>query len=196
MQYHIGNDLPEEFIRYMTDFNRLYHIVSDAINGIDQYLYEGNYLYQLVSEMDVTTTIEDADIVQELSVIWLKAIKNYKKSKPNCNIRQYLIRMSVWGLRDWLQRESNIQMTAPIEEQEEQEEQPFTLDLPFLLYGSIYQPLQALTDYERYLIYLKYVDGKHIFEIAEHLQKDRSIVSKQLYAIHDKLRSQLNENAS
>lgn len=189
-----SNDLPIEFALYSSDFNRLYRYTRDALDKVDDPIYYGNYLFQLVASLDIIPTIEDDDIVQELSLIWLKAIKNYHKSKPNCNIRQYLIRMSVWGIRDWLQREANIPLSGPRKEPEEEQEYPFALDLSFLLYGSIYEPLQDLTDYERNLIYLKHVEGKHIFEIAEHLQKDRSIISRQLTAVYEKLRSRFNEN--
>lgn len=194
--YHTGNDLPEEFFLYYIDFEKLCLTTINAINGTKYEYYKDNYLYRLICSMNKISCIDDSDVVQQLYLIWLKAIKNYRISKPNIRIRRYLIRMSVWGIRDWLQAESNIPLSGPRKEPEEEQDYPFTLDLSFLLYGSTYHPLQGLTDYERYLIYLKYVEGKHIFAIADHLQRDRGLVSKQLTTIHNKLRSRFNEDAS
>lgn len=196
MSLNTGNDLPQEFVFYLSDFNKLWKITVDAINKVNSHKYNGDYLYQLIAPLDRIATIDSEDVVQELACIWLKAIQNYNDSKPNCSIRQYLVRMSVWGIRDWLYKEANIPMSGPLIKQEEEREYPFALDLSFLVDGSSQVLFKDLTDYERYLIYLKYHEGKHIFEIAEHLQKDRSVISKQLYAIHDKLRSIFNEDAS
>lgn len=188
------NSLPVELIRYSKEFNKILSIATDAINRRYRPEYKKEYLYQVLSSIPIATTVSDDDIKQELYMIWLIGIKNYYISNPKCAVRKYLMRMSVWGLRDWLIKEANILMSAPVDENfDEEAECPFTLDLSFLLYGSSYPPLQELSNYERYLIYLKHVEDKHIIEIAKHLQKDRDLISKQITAIYNKLRGILNE---
>ena len=129
------------------------------------------------------------ELQQQLSLIWIESTASYEKNKPSITKRSYLIRMSVWGLRDWLWRElrSRVRDTTPPKGKPE-----FTLDLKFLFEGADIAPLTLLTSYERYLIFLRYQQDKHIFEMADVIQKDEKTIRHQLKKALNKLRSASN----
>lgn len=192
MKYRIGNDLPIEFIKYLSDFNKLCSIVINTLADKDC-CERDTYLSQIVSEFNIDHFIEPDDIVQEIALIWIKSIKNYKETQPDISLRQYLIRMTVWGVRDWLSKEAHIYMKDIITRtSEEKEELSFNIDLSFLLYGSQHPSLQSLTSYQRYLFYLSFKEDKSILQIAKHLQKDRWIVGIQFSKALERVRSLLN----
>ena len=81
---------------------------------------------------------------------------------------------------------------APNLEETKKAKPPFNLDLQFLLNGTDYFPLSELTAYERYLIYLKYKEGKTIVQISQVVQKERHTVSSHMKKATEKLRSLKN----
>jgi DNA-directed RNA polymerase specialized sigma24 family protein len=181
------NQLSEEFTLYADDFKRIYQTTVDALREVDSPKYHNDYLFQLLSEINIDHYIDPEDIKQELYLIWIKAIRNYDKTNPPVSKKQYLIRMSVWGLRDWLIKESHTPLyCSDIEYNEEKDRLPFTLDLYFLLVGDE-KIFSCLTSYERHLLFLTYVEGKQAIHIAKHLQKDRSIIRRHLDELHKKI---------
>jgi DNA-directed RNA polymerase specialized sigma24 family protein len=155
-----------------------------------------SYLYQTILEVSRTSShhfrLYPEDIEQQLRVIWLEAIQSFEKSHPRIKLRQYLIRMSIWGLRDWLRKEGHVVLIGPNWPDTWPNIPIFSLGLGFLSLGSDWAPLASLTPYERYLIYLQFVDDKSILQISRIVQRDRHSISEDIEAILAKIRGKLN----
>ncbi len=181
---------------YQDDFKELVDTVEVAYQGNPLHFSKPHLkaLYSSLTDNRSGPTIDREDIEQQLALLWLKYAKGYHESKPSIHLRQYLIRRSVWGLRDWFNMEMKpipyyLLLLPP---QEEYLPKPFKLDLGFLLYGTRFYPLSILSSYERYLIFLMFKEERTILEIAKAVQKSDKTVSKQLRNIINKLRSECN----
>lgn len=167
------------------------------------YEYDGNIKYPwigycnwMIQELGRLSTevnanilsIDVEDIKQAFIEIWLGAYEDFVENKPCASIRNYMIRRSVWGMRDWYIKEMNILMKLPYNYYLE-EDPPFLLNLNFLLYGTEIEPLNLLSPYQRYLIFLQYKEEKTIFEIADIVQRDEKTIRYQINSILNLLRS-------
>ena len=132
------------------------------------------------------------DLRQELSSFWLKYEKQYKNPKENVALRSYLIRRSIWDIRDWLKRQTNIVVTDPFLGVKNDCVAEFKLDLLFLFEGTNYPPLRILSPYERYIIFLKFKEEKSILQMSKILQKDRRVVKSHFDSIIKKLKKVSN----
>ena len=130
------------------------------------------------------------DLNQHLSLLWLSYYKQYtsKEKKPEVSLRTYLLRRSIWGIRDWLNYETNIITEDAYYTKNELVETGFKLDLKFLIEGTDFQLLSVLSPYERYLIFLKFKEEKSILQMSFILQKDRRIVKKHFDLIMQKIK--------
>lgn len=184
----------DEFEKFREDFKQLVDTTYCALHK-KQKTYCRQHLsvlYSSIFHLDIREYIAREEIEQELAFIWLKSLKAYHTSKPNVHIRQYLIRRSLWGLRDWLRTIAARPIEIPytdLPEEVETQEKKFNLDLKFLVYGSDYEPLVQLTPYERYLIFLKFKEDKTILEISHIVQKHYETIYEHLNQIFAKIRS-------
>jgi DNA-directed RNA polymerase specialized sigma24 family protein len=145
-------------------------------------------LYDSVSQFEPCYPLERADVSQELVFRWLIFIQKYYEAKPAITLKQYLIRRSIWTMRDWfklLMRKPPYETPIVILPKLDS----FVLNSKFLLYGTDVQPFDCLTSYERYLLFLKFKDDRTILEIADAVQKTKKTVRTQLKRIYNKLRS-------
>ena len=186
-----------EFEKYSDDFEELVDAVYQTYLGKPPLVHRKDLIGLIKEVEELARKARDSlnlsrdEIEQELACMWVYFIKSYRKSNPKLHIRQYLIRRSVWGLRDWIRKESGVLYRAPTSTPEKVP--GFQLDFSFLINGETWPPLVSLTAYQRYLIYLKFVEEKDILRIAEHLQKDRHVVSRQLEETLQTIRRIANE---
>lgn len=148
------------------------------------------YIKSFYRDVSYLPMIERAEVEQQLRCMWVEFVKAYKESKPDCHIKQYLLRMSVWGLRDWLMRESCTLRALP-QEIHWKDSDYFSMSL-FVLGPHEKGAFVDLTLFEKYLIALRYIDKKTILEIAKILQQERHTVSRKLNSAVDKIRRKLN----
>jgi len=166
--------------------------MSTILHGKDDYAH--HYLWGLRLQQEIQELcpldIDQNDVFQQICLIWWQSWKTYKGSIQG--LKRYLIQRTIWGLRDWLIKQSNIVGIYPyyyfLEEKPE-----FLLDLSFLAYGTRVYPFSTLAPYERYLIFLRYREEKTILQISKVVCKNKNTVQKELCWILDKLRV-LGEN--
>jgi DNA-directed RNA polymerase specialized sigma24 family protein len=188
--------------KYQTEFKELVNIVERVHNDKETFGLEGHLkalyeeLQEIREEYPDPFYLSKVDLKQELYAIWLKLIHRFSTKQPACHIKSYLLRCSVWELRDWYKSQAKIVTYTPIllEEDASETEYEFALNLSFLMYGTNYFPLCELSAYERYLIFLKFKEEKNILEIAYTVQKGRNCVARHLNEIYMKLRRLINEN--
>ena len=152
---------------------------------------------EIISKFGEVLPLSKKEIRQELFAMWVQFSKEFEENKPKIHLRQYLLRRSIWALRDWISGQCNQQFLpltfAPGATQEDMTPDfGFILDYKFLVYGTGWYPLCLLSPYERYLVFLKFVEEKSIVEISYIVQKDRLTVKKQLDEIIEDFRSKLN----
>lgn len=147
-----------------------------------------------------TFTLEREDIEQQLRYLWIKYNKMFsKKEKKRTSLRDYLLACTVMGMSTWYYREVvgvSYDTSLSLEELAENtvgSPDKLSLDFSFVIKGTTIYPLQDLTPYERYLLFLRYKTEKTTVEIAYVVQKDRKTVSRQLARIHNKLRRLADE---
>lgn len=186
------------FIKYSDDFRRLVNAVYETYIGyppeesrkdISRVIYEADTLARLYP---YSFNIEKEDVEQELRLMWLRFYKSYYKNEVHITLRQYLIRRSAWGLRDWLTSQKHTSRGTYLGFFKE-ERPKISLNLEFLLNGESWLPLTCLSAHQRYLIYLKFVEDKDILGIANHLQKDRHVISRQFKETINSIRRVANE---
>lgn len=185
----------DEFERFREDFKQLVDTTYCALHKKEK-TYSRQHLsvlYCSIFHLDIREYISKEEIEQELAFIWLKSLKAFQESKPNIHVRQYLIRRSLWGLRDWLRTVAARPIGIPFEditvEEKEIPQSPFSLDLKFLIYGTDFEPLMTLTPYERYLVFLKFREDKTMLEIAHMVQKNHETIYEHFNQIISKIRS-------
>lgn len=145
-------------------------------------------LYSTLFYIEIPEILSKADIRQQLSLMWLRYIKTFTEAKPNIPIKVYLIRRSLWGLRDWFKTLSKRKLVIPIELTNSEIDFGFSIDLKFLLYGTKEGMLQDLSPYERYLIFLRFKEDKSISEISTIVQKTSVTVDLHLSKVLDKIK--------
>lgn len=187
----------DPFVKYRKDFNRLVDAVYSTYMGYPPHT-DRRDIAKLISEVKEACrqgsslfSLEEGDVRQELRAQWISYIRSYQRNKPRTSLRQYLTRMSVWGLRDWVNKWKHTPRSTTACAIDTQA-YPFSLNLSFLLYGERWSPLSSLTSHQRYLIYLKFVENKDILGIAKHLHKDRHVVSAQLQTTMEQIRRNFN----
>lgn len=158
--------------------------------------YAKSIIIDTVFSLDQTNLqdiIDKYDLAQQLQLIWLKAKLAYKNSEcSNSCYESYLIRLSVWGIRDWIIKQVHIVTTYPYY-YFTKESPRFLLNLNFLMHGTKIFPYSELSPYERYLIFLHFRDERTIVEIAYIVQKNRNDVAQCLHQTIEKLRRLSNE---
>jgi hypothetical protein len=186
------------FKKLRKDFNELVKITYSTYwnLSVDPQKNYSTYLRRILEEVlkdkECTFNLIKEDLEQELRTLWLSYQRQYKINNYELNItlRSYIIRRSVWDLRDWVKRHVNIISVDPNLEIEEENKNilDFKLDLMFLLRGTNHGPLKYLCGYERYIIFLKFKEEKSILEMSKILQKDRRIIKKHFDLIIEKLK--------
>lgn len=187
----------EEFVRFKKEFKSLVLAVraaslsQDPIN-INRYAL---VLYDEIKDIPVTTPLEVEDIEQELKLYWFIFVEKYHQSKPEITLRQYLLRRSIWALRDWYRWSMKPSGTS-IQKKYSKEEFPFKLDVHFLIRGCDVHPFSLLSPYQRYILYLRYKEKKSITKISKLVIKTRKTVSLELRRIIKFLRSEAKNAAT
>lgn len=197
--------MSEEFLnKYINDFNSIINITYYSVRACPVVSLKGwrhtlhTYVINTISKYGEILPLSKKEIRQELFLMWIQFSQEFKKYQPKIHIRQYLIRRSVWALRDWINAQCNQQFipVSLVSDKQPKDIQDFgfMLDYKFLVYGTGWYPLCLLSPYERYLVFLKFVEDKSIMEISYIVQKDRLTVKQQLDGIIKDFRSRLNAN--
>lgn len=191
--YHPQLGVTEVLRNYQTDFDALIHTVSSLCNNQDTY---PAHKYQLVLEQYITSllhykafpyVLEIEDLNQELSVMWIEFTKQFYENKPKCSLRQYLIKRSMWSLRDWVARELNL-MTQSMEYLSTFSiEDTLCSDLEFILHDTTYDCLSLLEPFERYLLWAVCLKNIELGELSLELIRDPATIRSQVQIILDKL---------
>lgn len=181
----------EELQTYKKEFNALVGAVHSASLGIEP-INTNRYALVLYDEIKniPSLPLEVCDIEQELRLCWVIFVRKYNDRKPEITLRQYLLRRSIWALRDWykhVQKPSS--ESHRVGRDSGKQEFPFKLDTRFLVEGSDLFPFTLLTPYQRYILYLKYKENKSISQIAKLVIKTRKTVSLELRRLLKNLRS-------
>jgi len=150
---------------------------------------------EALSDRKRTFNLTREDLEQQLALLWLSYHKQYnsKKNKPETSLRSYMIRRSIWGLRDWLRYEVNIVTEEYSIPETEDTENEFRIDLTFLLHGMDFTLLNNLSPYERYIIFLKFKEDKSILQMSHILQKDRRVVKNHFDSIIIKIKENYSD---
>ena len=137
------------------------------------------------------------DLKQEMCFFWIKHEKDYMKNKErkNISLRSYIIRRSMWSVRDWLKRHNSIVKTDIINKTEDRTAVGFKLNLRFLLEGSNNRLLKDLSGYERYIIFLVFKEEKNMVEMSKILQRDRRAIKNHYEKILERIKGNY-ENAN
>lgn len=149
-----------------------------------------NTIAQALADKRRTFDLTREDLEQQLTLLWLSYYKQYnsKESKPDTSLKSYMIRRSIWGLRDWLRYEVNVTTEEYTIPEIEEAESEFKIDLMFLLYGVEFVLLKDLSPYERYIIFLKFKEDKSILQMSRILQKDRKVVKSHFDSIIERIK--------
>jgi len=183
----------KEFDIYSDLFERLVNAVYETY--LDNPPVETNRGFiSLINEVKRARSISDnlfalerEDIEQELRCHWVHLIDTYKRGEYSYSLKRYLTTMSIWKLREWVQVWAHIPRSADLHPV--QEEEGLQLDLSFLLEGSPDKPLLGLSTYQRYLIYLYYVEGKSIVQISKQLDRNRRTITRHFDETMDKIKN-------
>ena len=187
--------------RFKNEFNELVSVAYDTYWERDVFpknkfsIVLQDTIAEALSDRKRTFNLTKEDLEQQLALLWLSYYRQYtsKKDKPETSLRSYIIRRSIWGLRDWLKHEVNIvteEYTIPGAEEEIEDE--FKIDLMFLLHGIDFVLLKNLSPYERYIIFLKFKEDKSILQMSHILQKDRRVIKNHF----DSIITRIKENHS
>jgi len=139
--------------------------------------------------------LDKEDVEQQLALYWLKWYRAWKKrNNKRLSLRGYLIRRTIFDIGEWIAREGRVVDQALIEVSLMcSETKPVDMDLHWLFYGGTeLEAFKDITRYERYLLYLHFLQGKTICEISEIVFRHRNMVSKDLVNAISKIRSYYN----
>lgn len=127
--------------------------------------------------------VEEEDLRQQLSLFWILYHDQFRKNRPRSRLRSYLLRRSIWGLRDWLRENDLLRPSDDSLGSTEGRQETPEVNFSWILETDL-----PLTAWEKYLVYLKYAQEKSINEIAQILQKDRKTIRTRLEEIHEHIR--------
>jgi hypothetical protein len=148
-----------------------------------------DYVYKIGLDKENYFRVEKEDLEQELKAIWLKLHKLYLLNSPSIGLRQYLLRMSAWELRDWF---SKIEHTVKVAPGTYIDRDDLKISMTSILCRKTWNPFFSLSLYQRYLFHLKYIEGKSILLISKQLQKDRHTLSLQINNVIKTIRRIIN----
>lgn len=184
----------QELKRWSKEFNSLAQAVHLASKGLEP-IYKNRYdlvLYDSIKHIEPVRTLELSDIKQELRMFWFLFVNKWHETQPEITLRQYILRRSLWALRDWYtwamkpngysHERSPVNVTPTF---------PFELDIDFLILGSDIYPFSLLTSYQRYILYLKYKQELSNNEIAHTVIKTKKTIGLEVNKIIRFLRSQV-----
>jgi hypothetical protein len=127
--------------------------------------------------------LELEDVRAQITLLWLCYEEIWKgKTKHNCSFKSYLIKRTLWDVRDWLLQESKIVDTDYYCGDGDLPEEESELDIHWLCYGG-----KNLTHYERYITYLSSAQHLPILKISDIVGRSRNIVAKDLVMAVGKL---------
>jgi len=181
--------------RFEYEFNELVNITYDTyweLNPLPREKFSNILCETLKTSLmgkERSFDLSKEDLKQHLSLLWLSYYRQYQSKKPETSLKGYILRRSIWGIRDWLSYEMNIvtEFYDP-DLKEENFDFGFKLDLIFLLQGSDFNFLKGLSPYERYIIFLKFKEEKSILQMSHILQKDRRVIKNHFDSIILKLK--------
>ena len=130
------------------------------------------------------------DLKQEIRFFWLKYEKQYNEEevKERISLRSYIVRRTIWDIRDWIKKHNKIIKIDYDEVNVNDEYTEFKLNIRFLLKGTNFKLLKNLSPYERYIIFLVFKEEKNMLEMSKILQKDRRIIKIHYHKILEKIR--------
>ncbi|MEK6883316.1 MAG: hypothetical protein AABY22_27055, partial [Nanoarchaeota archaeon] len=156
--------------KYPKLFKKFTNVTFSALSQKDSFYQEKyfNILHKILSKYELPSYISKEDISQQLALMWHQFFLTYKEKRPDIRLRQYLIRRSIWGLRDWLLTEckNKTHILEDIYYTDEPVLYDFEISFKFLIKGSDHLFLNDLTAYERYILFLKFKEDKTIKEIS------------------------------
>lgn len=125
-----------------------------------------------------------------------KSFERYKRKrkKPYLPFKKYIRIALAWKMHAWLERilrdAGNVGLihTWPPTEEYLPDIEPFTMNLDWIINGSKSPLFRGLKPYNRYLLYLYFVEGYSIVEIADKTSQSKRTVEKYLRNTMDLLK--------
>lgn len=139
--------------------------------------------------------LEEEDVRQELTAMWIEFLGQFYQNNPRCSLKQYLIRRSLWGIRDWVAK--GIRYTTDSGEYEPVTYQQDTVqtELEFLIMSGDSEIFGMLTPHERSLLWSIYVGQLSVSEVSTKITRDPATVRKQVGQIIEQLEAFLLHQA-
>ncbi len=177
--------------KYSREFTELCQSAYHAYQGLEYYHTTKNskLMYEaIIPSQD--KSIEIGDIENRLRFIWFNCARKYYARKPKVTFFNYLFRMSLWELKRWLNVQSKVVVQEPFVKDISYNFK--SLDIPqintrFVLEGTDRGLLSSLNAYERYLIYLRYVEENSIAHLARLTGHYKSTIKNQYAMVINKL---------
>ena len=136
--------------------------------------------------VEMTYWLTDEESYQQVVLFFLSIASGFKEQVGKSQFHQY-IRMALgWRLKNWLEPyyyQQDAKMVIYAEEEYPQETEPFRLNLSWVLTDTRSPLFHGLRAYDRYLIYLYYVEEYTIRQIADTTQQNKNTVNKDLERI-------------
>ena len=153
-----------------------------------------------------TRELDETEIYNELICIFIgKILNKYKpihdhRYKRGVNFLHYMTQIFRFRVKDWcydlLMRQLQM-IDGPLDETQfqcyDKQEDIEKLDMDWIA-DPLSEAFQQLTIFERYLLYMTYVQGMTSEEIAKNLGRGRDSICLNLNTAKSKLRSFLNES--
>lgn len=154
-----------------------------------------NYLNILSLLKRTCQGLSKEDIYNELCVLFIELLNSYEKRK-GVSFTYYLTTYLKWGVQKWLAKLAKDPLNRNIvcyQNFEESYEEDFS-DLQQLDLGWVIDPgpgiFSILSEYERFILYLRYKEGLGYLRISKHLARSPQTILIQLQAIYKKLKEQ------
>ena len=183
------------FERYEKEFNELvdisYCVIRHRIYPKNHYLADRIVKAILQIKHPKKLFIDKDDLRQDIALMWLEYFKKYKNTEHKHGLKNYIIKMSIWKLRDMIKKELRGPRKVSMPELKHATKfKDHILDFHWLLHGDKEDsPLYMLGAYERYLIFLYYVCDLSIEDISKRVYKCPQVVSKSIKQLVNKIRS-------
>lgn len=161
------------------------------------------YLYKQIQELveiyDLSRALSREDLEQEVKLTWLEAEEAYRRKERPISLKWFLIKCGSRRLVKLIERSLSI----PEREGKhlityyymKDSEPQFDIGIQFLFLGSDIKPLNRLTPFERYLIYLRFNLENSIEEIAVRLHRHSDSIETYLEELLAKLRKEYDKEA-
>lgn len=190
IQSSTGNNI---FDKYADQFEELVTAAWKVYLGQTVYSDKG-YVRALIEALESIEKrrldkppLDREDFEQQLRLFWWEIYTAFNTNDPKSTFWGYLLRMSVFKMRDWYEKEWKTldrELVPP----------DFKVETPcdmfrWVVKGTMVYPWSRLSGFERYLLYLRYDQDYSMAKIGDMLGYTRQTISNRLERAVDKLRS-------